>query len=155
MSEKKYLTHIEDMDFSAVQFANEKLEFLSPLTIINDYSHIRIDTNQSVDLRNLVGTSFDTYAEYPFYQYIVGVNGVMFKGMERGLEDLKKTPEYFVREGEKIPPWSFYQVVENDKESLFIEDGQHRTIIARFFFALNNIDPIVHGVSVIRIKRKE
>jgi len=60
-----------------------------------------------------------------------------------------------VREGEKIPPWSFYQVVENDKESLFIEDGQHRTIIGRFFFALNNIDPIVHGVSLIRIKRKE
>ena len=90
MSEKKYLTHIEDMDFSAVPFANEKLEFLSPLTIINDYSHIRIDTNQSVDLRNLVGTSYDTYAEYPLYQYIVGVNGIMFKRMERGLEDLKK-----------------------------------------------------------------
>ncbi len=58
-------------------------------------------------------------------------------------EKLGKDPEYYFLD-EKKENWGFYKF----GEKFYINDGNHRTIIARFFLNLNNLPEIVKGVSV-------
>ena len=58
-------------------------------------------------------------------------------------DEFCKNPEYYFSE-EKKENWGFYKV----GKKFYIEDGNHRTIIARFFLNLNNLPEVIKGVSV-------
>lgn len=70
--------------------------------------------------------------------------------MKRGwncIKELRNNPNYYIDRSPK-EHWSFAKVGEN----YFVTQGNHRTVVGRFFLSLNNLPTLVHGVSITEIQ---
>lgn len=149
-----YQTRIEDIDLADVPFADDLLEAFDErcFQIVETFVG-------SVDLSKVRGCYHPDYAGMTWGQLkpVLGsVEGdrndpkVAFQSLKRAVEntkDLHRNPDYYLGKDEK-GHWSFYEL----SGEYFISSGVHRTVIGRFFFWLNGLPPLVHGVSVARLK---
>ncbi len=123
-----------------------------------DQSSNRIKAG-TVPLSAVVGTTHGDYAGYSWLELLPsdyrlyteedncnrtlsGLEGRLKRGWER-LKELHSNPGYYLSRTPK-DQLSFFKV-GND---YFIEDGNHRVVLARFFLSLNVLPEKLQGVSV-------
>jgi hypothetical protein len=141
-------------------FTNDRLERFR----YSDYSGLpqNMSKNESVDLRKVIGTNHPDYSDMTWGELLPGdpkiteqmecwsrerseAEGLMKRGMAC-LKDLYSNPGYYTSTGRK-EHWSFSKVGDN----YYITEGNHRTVLARFFLHLNGLPEVIHGVSVTEI----
>ncbi len=135
-------TSLVDIDFEKNDFANTTLKELSFC-----YNDLENDTIGSVDLAKVIGTSHPKYYNKTWRELL----DLLYNNSDRSKakrEKLKDNPEYYLSKDEK-DTWTF---AERNGEYYVIE-GNHRTIIGRFFLNLNSLSQIVHGVKIYQFKR--
>lgn len=104
----------------------------------------------SVDLSKVIGMTHPRYSDLSWQDLIPVSDGPnKLKRSKDRLDDLSKTPDYFLSHNKKEPIWSFAEV---DGE-FFISTGVHRTVIGYAFLLENNLPTIVHGVSILMYKK--
>lgn len=113
--------------------------------------------NASVPLNQVVGTYHPNYANQTWIDLLPARfkseknipdfseknNFERMKNGEANAYEFCKNPKYYFSD-EKKENWGFYKF----GEKFYIEDGNHRTVIAKFFLNLNNLPEVVNGVSV-------
>lgn len=152
----KLKTNIEDLEIHEIPFSPD---VLSNFTATN-YELVS-SRKGSVDLSKVVGCTHPRYAGLswgilkPSKMDVYGdladpdFENQTLKRARLRMRDLKETPEYFLSFIEK-EYWSFAEI-----DGLFyVTEGVHRSVIARYFFHLNGLPPIVHGVAIAKMKRK-
>lgn len=152
-----YKTLIEEIDLQNVAFNRDVLAHVYNA----DIESIEIEIG-SVDLSFVVGTTHPDYAGKSWGELkpVVGslegdfINNrdVAFQPLKRAVANvgaLARNPEYYLSKEEK-DYWSFYEI----DGQYYIASGNNRTIIGRYFFYLNDLDPIVHGVKVTKSRFK-
>lgn len=82
------------------------------------------------------------------FQYLdeTDVDSTTFGYLKRGKErtaDLLKSPKYYLESTPK-PNWSFFQI----GDFYYINQGNHRTVIARYFYFFNGLPEIIRGVHI-------
>lgn len=111
----------------------------------------------SVDLEQVVGTMHPDYAGHTWiellptpsnknhplgdfgqYQY----QGLMKRG-HRCIDHLRANPGYYTSHEEK-EYWSFSKLGDR----YYVNQGNHRTVVGRFFLSLNKQSTVIHGVGV-------
>lgn len=152
----KLKTNIEDLDVREIPFSSA---VLSNFTTTN-YDLIS-SRKGSVDLSKIIGCAHPRYAGLswgilkPSRIDVYGdsadpdFENQTLKRARLRMHDLKETPEYFLSFIEK-EHWSFAEV----DGSFYVTEGVHRSVIARYFFHLNGLPPIVHGVAIAKMKLK-
>lgn len=151
-------TRIEDINLDTLPFANDILLYLDD-TQISVTGPARF---ASVDLSKVVGTTHIDYAGRSWGQLkpIEGTSkGDFVNNMKISCQQLKRAianvrclesnPEYYFSTCEK-DYWSFYEIEGN----FYISQGNHRTVIGRFFLHYNDKEQIVHGVKVTTAAKK-
>lgn len=140
----KYKTSILEMETSTIEFANYKLKkFLKCEADITIEPYIG-----DVNLSEVVGTRHPDYIDKSWVELLT-ILGRDSPRAKSKIELLNGTPEYYLNE-EKKETWSFYK----DIDGYYIDQGNHRTVLGRFFFYLNKIEPIVHGVTIKEVSIK-
>lgn len=147
------LTLIEDIDVSTVPFSSSRLVYLDQRNIVANSTSIR-----TVDLSKVRGTTHPDYAGLSWGE-LKPVPGtvhnptdphVAIQPLKRAVsncQQLVQNPKYYTSMGEK-EYWSFYLI----DDEYYVSNGNNRTVIARFFFHLNSLSPMVHGISVTTAK---
>jgi hypothetical protein len=110
-----------------------------------------IRLRQSVDLRRVVGIWHSDYCGKSWGALLGDPRRGIAPGLKRlddCLRELQDNPSYYVERREK-EDWTFYQV----GRELYVSTGNHRTVVARFFLELNDLRPVVHGVTVVTLTR--
>ncbi|MFA6195367.1 MAG: hypothetical protein WC656_01830 [Sulfurimonas sp.] len=96
----------------------------------------------SINVFNIVGTAHPDYIGLSWHEFIhVG------KRMKTNLPLLESNPNYYL-EKEKKTPTMYY--IEIDGKLYVDGDGNHRSVIAKFFHAYQGTNPILHGVNLKR-----
>lgn len=96
----------------------------------------------SINVFNIVGTAHPDYIGLSWYEFIqVG------KRMKTNLSLLESNPSYYLEKDKKTPTMYY---VEIDGKLYVDGDGNHRSVIAKFFHAYNGSNPILHGVNLKR-----
>jgi len=134
---QNYNTDILNKNQAKIDFDNIKLESLnvSEANIINSYIG-------SVDLSKIKGTQHPNYKNKT-WSILLEQLGRKSPRAAPNLRNLKDNPNYYLSKEEK-DTWSFYK----KNNYYYINEGNHRTIFARYFFYLNNIEPIIYGVNI-------
>jgi hypothetical protein len=136
---------VRGCDLARFDFAKSVLAHLD----LGQWRRNTLTEMKSVDLSRIVGTHHSDYALYSWGELKPGENRNYdrLKRAHRALVELAMTPEYYLTANEKSG-WSFY---EDPLGNIYIAEGNHRSILARYFLALNNLPQVVHGVFVTKI----
>ncbi len=152
----KLKKNIEDLDVHEIPFSSDVLSSFSA----NNYE-LASSRKGSVDLSKVIGCAHPRYAGLswgilkPSKFNVYGDSAdpdFENQSHERArsrMRNLKETPEYFLNFIEK-EHWSFAEI----DGSFYVTEGVHRSVIARYFFYLNGLPPIVHGVAIAKMKLK-
>lgn len=145
------MTRIEDLCLEAVPFANDQLRGLSPRSIRRLNRFVG-----TVNLSRIVGTMHSNYAKRtwgelkPVPGSLAGNSitdtAVAFQPLSRAttnVRQLQLNPDYYLSADVK-EQWSFY-LIDGD---YYIAEGNHRSVIGRYFLFANGLQPIVHGVTI-------
>ena len=133
---------LDKINLQKTTFANIKLKEFSFC-----YNDLENETTGSVNLEKVVGTSHPDYYNKTWGELL----NLLYNNSPRSKsnrEMLSNNYKYYLDKEEK-DTWTF---VEKNGEYYIIE-GNHRTIIGRFFLNLNNLSQIVHGVKIYQFKR--
>lgn len=142
------------------EFAHQKLVYFDELKYRN--YELRQIWRSTVDLTKVVGTAHEDYASYSWIELLprdyrshseeefqwaekTGVQGLLHRGWER-LSELHSNPEYYLNAKTKHH-MSFYKL----NDHYYINDGNHRTVLARLFLGLNSLPQKIKGVTVMQI----
>lgn len=150
-----FKTNIEDLDIQSVPFAATKLAKYEPTKF--DLISYR---KGSIDLSKIVGCDHPDYAGLtwgvlkPSTRSIYDNEDPDFKNQalkraSQRMEQLRTNSEYYLNFEQK-EGWSFEEV----EGKIYITGGVHRSVIGRYFFYLNGLPPIVHGVTIAKVKPK-
>lgn len=150
----QYKTRIEGIDVAKVPFAGELL------IAFDERGYEVIETFVgSVDLSRVRGCYHPNYSGKSWGELKPVASSmdenkneqrIAYQSLKRAsinVNHLHQNPSYYLGKDEKRH-WSFYEL----SGVYFISSGVHRTVIGRFFFWLNNLDPLVYGVSITRLK---
>ncbi|MDD9158396.1 hypothetical protein PVK64_19715 [Aliivibrio sp. S4TY2] len=150
-------TRIEDMTIDCSPAASQKL----------CYFNFKIFSSESisyedVNLSSVVGTCHPKYGNKTWFDlkpvpgslrgdFInnISVSKQLMRGAIENVRQLEKNPDYYLSSVQK-EEWSFYKVGNN----YYIKEGNNRTVVARFFFLLNDLDPVIKNVRVHSVKLK-
>ena len=145
-------TLIENIDLSTVPFADIALAKFDPQNYEIGQSSLT-----SVDLAQVIGTTHPDYAGKTWGELKpapgtlsnrdpanIEVTYQPLKRASRNCQLLERNPDYYLSKDEK-EHWSFYRV----GNQYFISSGNNRTIVGRYFFHLNGLSAVVHGVVVV------
>lgn len=153
------------LEKSAPVFAHEKLLLFDELKYLN-YESQRIDRG-TVDLAKVIGTAHSDYAGYSWIELLprdyrggyseedfreaerTGLQGRLHRGWER-LKELHANPGYYLNAKTKHH-MSFYKL----NDYYYVNDGNHRTVLARLFLGLNSLPQKLKGVTIIKILDRE
>ncbi|MDK2050876.1 hypothetical protein [Aliarcobacter butzleri] len=135
-----YNTSILEIDHSRTNFANIILEEIRVCEASVKKRYIG-----SVNLLKVKGTTHPKYINKSWSELLDEL-GRKSPRAKSNIQHLKDNPNYYFNDEEK-ETWSFYK--RND--DYYIDQGNHRTILARYFFYLNNITPIIHGIIIKEI----
>ena len=152
------------LEKGAPGFAHEKLLLFDELKYLN-YESQRIDRG-SVDLTKVIGTAHIDYAGYSWGDLLprdyrgyseqdfqeaerTGLQGRLHRGWER-LKELHANPGYYLNAKTKHH-MSFYKW----NDHYYINDGNHRTVLARLFLGLNSLPQKLKGVTIIKYLDQE
>lgn len=101
----------------------------------------------SVDLTRVVGTSHPDYAGLTWRDLrpkAPGETGLQhLKRAGQTMDWLRSNPTYYLEKQDKLT-WSFYEL----NGDYYIAEGNHRTVVARYFLLANGLPPVVHGVTI-------
>lgn len=150
-SPPRYITRIEDLCLDAVPFAKDRLRRLRPGSIRRLGSVV-----SAVDLSRVVGTMHNDYADRSWGDLkpvpgslagnIIADTAVAFQPLARATANvraLELNPDYYLSRDVK-ERWSFYRI----DGYYYIAEGNHRSVVGRYFLFANNLPPFVHGVTI-------
>jgi hypothetical protein len=138
------------MESKDVPFFNDKLQHIDTSKVM-----IISQSIEDVDLSKVIGTSHPKYHGKTWGQlkpvpgslradiFDINVADQPLRGAVALSDLLVRNPEYYIDDGIK-DNWTFYKL----NDDYYIVEGNNRTVIARFFFHLNNIEPIIRNVKV-------
>ena len=139
----QYLINFEETFLSrTIYFHDEQLDYFNCADLLAT-SYLN---HQTVDLSLVKGTEHGSYAGYTWGELICGIEQRGHSSLHRGWSnycDLKRTPEYYLSD-ELKEGWSFARY----RNHYYIQGGNHRTILAKYFLEMNQLDSLVKGVSV-------
>lgn len=138
-------------------FCNEKLEQFDFKKVRNLPTKLTPAEQGVVDLSKVRGTNHVDYYDNTWLE-LLPTNPDTFEHidywsrhdhaglMKRGWEciyDLRSNPNYYL---DSIPKenWSFAKI----GDEYYVTQGNHRTVVARFFLAANGLPQIIKGVSI-------
>lgn len=111
----------------------------------------QIFTAATVDLSQVFGTEHGDYQGWSWQELIgapAGSSDARLKRINLGMRDLVRCPDYYLGREQKLG-WRFVCV----DGRFFVTGGNHRTVIARYFLAINNLPPLIHGVTLKKVWR--
>jgi len=129
----------------ALDFGNDILEQFSEYDL---HPHILKREHRpcaTVDLSLVVGTEHGDYAGKMWQELLgspLGESGAL-KRLRGVLLEMRSNPEYYTSYEPK-EHWSFCCV--NGK--IYVSEGMHRTVFARYLLWCNGLSPHVHGVGL-------
>jgi hypothetical protein len=148
-------TRIEDMTIDCDPVASQKLCYFNFKKITSESIGY-----EDVDLSSVVGTCHPKYQNKTWFDLkpVPGslrgdcVNNISvakqpMRGAIANVQQLEKNPGYYLSSVKK-EDWSFYKV----GNKYYIREGNNRTVVARFFFLLNNLEPVIKNVKVHSVK---
>ncbi|MBR7782329.1 hypothetical protein [Undibacterium luofuense] len=136
------------------EFANDRMEHFDKREVLDLPFTQMIG---SVDLAQVVGTLHPDYAGHTWIELLptrpdrtqtISNNGrSQYQGlMKRGhrcIERLWTNPGYYTsHEGKEY--WSFSKLGDR----YYVNQGNHRTVVGRFFLSLNKQSTVIHGVGI-------
>ena len=134
------------LETSKPAFADDVLVYFHEAELRQQLNREAFHPSASVDLSQVAGCSQRDYANSTWLQLLGVQEGeprCQLRRLKSRLDELARRPEYFLSHDPKSH-WSFDRL----DGKLYIAQGHHRTVIARFFLELNGLPPIVHGVTV-------
>ncbi|MGR5159963.1 hypothetical protein [Vibrio owensii] len=144
-------TRIEDMTIDCSPVASQKLCYFN----FNKFKSESI-AYEDVNLSSVVGTCHPKYGNKTWFDlkpvpgslggdFIndISVAKQLMRGAIENVRQLETNPDYYLSSARK-EEWSFYKV----GNSYYIKEGNNRTVVARFFFLLNDLDPVIKNVKV-------
>lgn len=152
MDQDKIKTDIEHIDLTKVPFAGEVLkEFNSLEYEISDsfFGSVNLSKVIGCEHPDYVGKSWGELRPVPKDKLDDSTSYQILKRGNSNLINLSITPEYYLNDSRKNH-WEFYEV----DGYYFISAGVHRSVIARFFFFYNDIEPFVMGVKITKARKK-
>lgn len=113
-----------------------------------------------VDLEKVIGTAHPDYGNHAWGDLLPNNHSIdmrirkfppkhdfnILKRATSNLELLNRNPDYYIGSDLKID-WCFFKI----EDSFVIADGNHRTILSRFFFCLNNLPQVVRNVEIVAL----
>lgn len=150
-------TRIEDMTNDCSPVTSQKLCHFNFTNFLSE----SIDF-EDVNLSSVVGTCHPKYGNKTWFDLKpvpgslrgdfvndMSVATQLMRGAIENVRQLENNPTYYQSAVQK-EEWSFYKV-GND---YYIKEGNNRTVVARFFFLLNDLEPVIRNVKVHTVKLK-
>lgn len=131
---------INDEKFS---FQNDVFEYFDP----SRYQFSHALKHQSVDLSLIKGTSHVDYAGKSWKDLGAKMHQKDDRSMKRSWGnylELQSNPTYYLNHEPKFG-WA---LAKYEDHYYILSDGNHRSVIGRFFLELNGCTPIIHGLDV-------
>jgi hypothetical protein len=144
-------------DFSQINIATADFSQQILLPLESDRYEYVSSAIGSVDLRLVIGANHPDYygkswgdlLPRNYADFMSSLNDVL-KRSYRNMKVLQDNPDYYLDKATKSN-WTFYEI----DGSFYVKEGAHRTIIGRWFFFLNGLDPIVYGVSISKYVKRQ
>jgi hypothetical protein len=105
--------------------------------------------NATVDLSRVKGVEHPDYQGRSWIELLGAPPNVGSGALKRArsvLAEAQRNPDYY-QSAIKKHGWSFYQ----RGQDIFISEGVHRTVIARFLLAANGLPTVVRGVGLTQL----
>ncbi len=131
-------------------FANDVLVPFSEYDLRPQTLERRPMQNQIVDLSRVIGTMHPDYSGYTWLELLGGGNATstpQLKRIDKAMSNAQSNPDYYSSALTK-DEWYFYLV---DGRYYIGENGNHRTVLARFLLACNGMPTTVSGVHVTEL----
>lgn len=136
-----YVLNLEQIPSEQFSFEKDRLVLLNR----GDIHEISDGSIGSVDLTKVVGATHPNYGglDWGTLKPVEDRDQCYLARSKDILFNLKKTPEYYLSQ-EKKQGWAFFKI----GDEYYIDEGVHRTVLARLFLSANQLPQVVHGVTI-------
>ena len=136
-----YVLNLEQIPSEQFSFQKDRLALLNR----GDIHEISGGSIGSVDLTKVVGATHPNYGglDWGTLKPVEDRDQCYLSRSKDILSNLKKTPEYYLSQ-EKKQGWAFLKI----GDEYYIDEGVHRTVLARLFLSANQLPQVIHGVTI-------